>query len=145
MESFTLHSDPEVAAVFDAYPLEMEPKLRALRDLIIQTANETDKVTRLEETLKWGEPSYISNVGSTIRMDWKPKAPEQYALFFSCSTTLVSTFKEVYGALFTYEKNRAIWFHKDEDIPEEAVRKCITAALTYKKVKEMPYLGMVDK
>ncbi|MEO1021754.1 MAG: DUF1801 domain-containing protein [Bacteroidota bacterium] len=145
MNSLALTSHPDVAAVFNGYPPDIKPRLEALRTLILETADELNEVTSLEETLKWGEPSYISNVGSTVRMDWKPRFPDQYALFFSCSTILVSTFKEVYGGLFTCEKNRAIWFHRDTEIPVEAVRTCIVAALRYKKVKDVPYLGMVKE
>ena len=51
------------------------------------TAKEADKdlLKELEETLKWGEPSYLVKKGSTIRMDWKSKAPNQYAMYFKCT------------------------------------------------------------
>ena len=66
--------------------------------------------TELEETLKWGEPSYLVKKGSTIRMDWKVKTPDQYAMYFKCTSKLVPTFRELFGDLFKYEKNRAILF-----------------------------------
>ena len=89
-----------------------------LRDLILETASEIESVEEIEETLKWGEPSYIVKKGSTIRMDWKPKAPNQYAMYFNCNTSLVETFKAVYGNLFKYEKNRAILFELNDKIPK---------------------------
>ena len=43
----------QVAAVFDAYPKEIRKKLMFLRQLIFDTASETEGVGELEETLKW--------------------------------------------------------------------------------------------
>ena len=75
------------------------------------TAN-SEGVGELEETLKWGEPSYLtteSKSGTTIRIDWKPKHPNQYAMYVNCKTTLVDTYRSLFPEL-TYEKNRAIIF-----------------------------------
>ena len=52
--------NPEVAAVFDNYPERMRERLMLLRRLVIDTASETEGVGSLEETLRWGEPSYLS-------------------------------------------------------------------------------------
>ena len=76
----------EVAAVFETYPMEIKSKLMLLRQLIFDVASKTDGVGELEETLKWGEPSYVAKNGSTIRMDSKSSTPEKYALYFNCKT-----------------------------------------------------------
>ena len=47
-----------VEAVFRAYPKPVKAKLLALRRLIFDTARATEGVGALEETLKWGQPSY---------------------------------------------------------------------------------------
>ena len=75
-------------------------------------------------------------------MDWKAKSPDQYALYFKCTSRLVETFKEVHGDLFDYENNRAIRFKLDDKIPKKAVKSCIKATLTYHKVKQLDKLGM---
>lgn len=142
MNTLQINSNPEVKVVFDNYPDDIKDKIENLRRLIFETANEIEEITQLEETLKWGEPSYIAKKGSTIRIDWKPKAPEQYAMYFSCSTTLVETFKQVYGDIFVFEGKRAIVFQLDEDIPEKEFKNCIRAALTYHRVKNIDKLGM---
>jgi hypothetical protein len=67
-----------VKDVFDDYPEPMRKKLLLLRQLILDTAAETGSVNKLEETLKWGEPSYLAKGGSTIRIDWKESNPNQY-------------------------------------------------------------------
>lgn len=113
-----------------------------LKALIIETARETDGINQLEETLKWGEPSYLTKKGSTLRMDWKAKAPDQYAMYFKCTSRLVETFKTVFADKFIFEGSRAIVFQIDEDIPKDEVKACIRATLTYHKVKHLPTLGI---
>ncbi|WP_165749874.1 DUF1801 domain-containing protein [Cellulophaga sp. Z1A5H] len=142
MEQLILLENPKVALVFEAYPDHIRPKLLALRKLILETANELEDVQELEETLKWGEPSYIAKKGSTIRMDWKEKTPEHYALYFKCTSLLVTTFKDVFPDQFTYEGNRALIFKLEEKIPVRELKSCIKAALYYHKVKQLPSLGM---
>ena len=129
-----------VAHAFAAYPPRMRPKLLALRELIFQTAAATKGVGDLEETLKWGEPAYLttkSKSGSTVRIDWKKSHPSQYAMYFNCQTNLVETFKTLFPAEFKFEGNRAIVFLESEAIPADALAYCIAAALTYHRNKSL--------
>lgn len=87
---------PEVLAVFNRYPSEMRQKLLFLQAMIFDVAQDAGNITSIEETIKWGEPSYLSKHGSTIRMAWKASKPSQYALYFHCKTKLIDTFKELY-------------------------------------------------
>ena len=133
--------NPEVARVFDGYPESMRKKMLHLRQIVLNTASETEEVDALEETLKWGEPSYLAKGGSTIRMDWKARAPDQYAMYFNCNTSLIATFKDVYGDVFTFEGNRAIVFGETDDLPVAELKHCISLSLTYHRVKHLPLLG----
>jgi hypothetical protein len=142
LKTLKINTNPEVRAVYKKYPKEARLKIENLRRIIFETANEIEELTELEETLKWGEPSYLAKKGSTVRIDWKPKAPNQYAIYFSCSTTLIETFKQVYGNLFDYEGKRAIVFQMDDNIPEKELKSCIRAALTYHRVKKLDKLGL---
>ncbi len=126
--------NPAVAKVFAAYPPEARRKLMALRELIFTTAASTESVGAIEETLKWGEPAYLtsqSKSGSTIRIAWKKSAPAQYAMYFNCQTTLVETFKMLFPNDFKFEGNRAIVFDVKEKAPLDSLAFCIHAALTY--------------
>jgi hypothetical protein len=136
-----LTSDPKVAAIFENYPKGVKEKMLHLRDLVLNTALETKELEKLEETLKWGEPSYITKNGSTLRMDWKEKTPDQVAVYFKCTSKLVSTFKVVYKDKFNFEGNRAIVFKLNENIPEKELKHCMEMALTYHKIKNLPLLG----
>lgn len=134
--------NPEVAAVFKLYPKHIRQKLQFLRQLVLDTASETEGVGFVEETLKWGEPSYVSKGGSTIRMDWKDKYPHQYAVYFHCKTRLVDTFKELYRDKFKFDGNRAIVFNEGDEIPIEELKHCIELSLTYHSRKHLPMLGV---
>ncbi len=126
---------------FSSYPEYVRPKLDLLRNLILETAKEDSKITEIEETLKWGEPSYLVKKGSTIRIDWKTKTPNQYAIYFKCTSKLVLTFKELYGETFRYENNRAILFDMNDEIPVNELKTCIKLALNYHHLKHLPRLG----
>jgi hypothetical protein len=132
---------PSVRKVLEAYPPKIRTRLLHLRKLVLEVASETDDVVQLEETLKWGEPSYVTKYGSTLRMDWKVKKPDQYAMYFKCTSRLVPTFKKLYGDVFTFEGDRAIIFKLDDEVPEVELKRCIAMALTYHKVKHLPLLG----
>lgn len=141
MEKLKVTQHPKIESKFEAYPEEVKPKLEQLRQLIIETATEIEAIQEIEETLKWGEPSYLAKKGSTIRIDWKSKAPNQYAMYFKCTSKLVPTFKAVFGDLFKYEKNRAIIFQLNDEIPRVELKKCIEMALQYHILKNEPLLG----
>jgi len=141
LKNLILHTDPKIQSKFSSYPRAVQLKLKVLRNLILEVAASSESITALEETLKWGEPSYLVKKGSTIRIDWKTKNPAQYAMYFKCTSKLVSTFKQVYGDTFTYEKNRAILFDLDDKLPQKELKVCIGMALHYHTIKNMPRLG----
>jgi Domain of unknown function (DU1801) len=131
-------ADPAVDAVFSAYPKPVRTKLLALRRLIFDTAKATKGVGALQETLKWGQPSYLTpetKSGSTIRIDRVKSAADQYAIYFHCQTDLVETFRELYPTELSYGGNRSILLSADSGIPEPALRHCVALALTYHQNK----------
>lgn len=131
MHDLTINTSPKAKLKLESYPLKPREKLYYLRGLIFEAASEIEAIEKLEETLKWGELSYIVASGSTIRIDWKPKIPSQYAMYFNCHTSLVYRFRLMYRDLFRYEANRAIVFDLSDTIPEHALKSCIKMALTY--------------
>jgi len=130
----------EVAQVFEKYPKHVRVKVMALRKLILSVAKSNDIL--IEETLKWGEPSYLCKKGSTIRIDWKRAKPNQYAMYLNCKTKLVETFKEIYNDELIFEGNRAIIFSLEEKVPIEIIKHCIVMALSYHTIKHLPLLGL---
>ncbi len=142
MKKLQIQTNPKVELVFNKYPAPVRKKLLDLRRLIIESAEEATEITNLEETLKWGEPSYLVKKGSTIRINRKKNDPNTYAMYFQCTSKLVATFRVVYHKVFTFEGNRAIVFQMDEKLPEIELKNCITAALKYHSVKQFPMLGL---
>jgi hypothetical protein len=91
-------ADPAVAAVFETYPAPVRARLLVLRALIFETAAATDGVGPLHETLKWGQPAYLTpntRSGSTIRID-RVRASDDIALYCHRQTDLVATFAARY-------------------------------------------------
>lgn len=131
----------EVADVFNNYPERIRRKMLFLRRLVLITASETEGVGNVNEALRWGEPSYLTKSGSTIRMAWKKSKPDQYAMYFHCKTKLVDTFRELYRDTFKFEGNRAIVFSENDEVPVNALKHCISLSLTYHRRKHLPMLG----
>jgi hypothetical protein len=130
----------EVLAVFNSYPNKMKSKLLYLRRLILETAAALEGVGDIEETLKWGEPSYLtpkSQSGSTIRIAWKESKKDQYSIFFKCTANLVSAFKEKFPRSFNFGENRSIDFTLVDEVPERELKQCIALALTYHRNKKL--------
>lgn len=141
MKNLQIKTNPLVEIKINAYPEVIQGKLLYLRSLIMEVAEEDENVQEMEETLKWGEPSYLTKNGSTIRIDWKAKTPDQYAVYFKCTSKLVTTFRAVYGDQFKYEANRAIIFGLEDTVPAPALKDCLRMALNYHLLKNRPYLG----
>lgn len=127
----------QIDSALKAYPAGIRKRILALRKLILSTAASIESVGTIEETLKWGEPAYLtteSKSGSTIRLGWKASSPKQYAMYLNCRTTLVDTYRTLYPEL-KYDGNRAVLFDTDDDLPTDSVTHCIEMALTYHLAK----------
>jgi hypothetical protein len=124
---------PEVQARFDAYPPRARRRMLALRELVLKTAAQTPGVGEIQETLKWGEPAYVTvnKAGSTVRIDWKARAPDRYAIYFNCQTTLIESFRQMFPNDFGFEGNRALSLDLEQKLPVDALGWCLAAAFTY--------------
>lgn len=142
MSKLKISTDPAFESKIANYPDFVRDKMQFLREVVIETAEEIPEINHLEETLKWGEPSFVTKTGSTLRMDWKKKTPDQYQMYFKCTSRLVETFKLIFRDFFEYEKNRAIIFQLDQEIPLTELKQCIKATLMYHKVKNDITLGI---
>ena len=111
----------------------MRARLMALRELVFDCAAATAGVGRLTETLKWAQPSYLTEEtgsGTTVRID-RLKAGEGYAIYFHCRSGVVGQFRELYPYTFKYEGERAMHFAVEDRLPVRALRHCIALALTH--------------
>ena len=124
--------DAAVKARFAGFPEPARTGLMALRRLIFATARQTPVVGRLEETLKWSQPAYLtpqSGSGSTIRLG-QPKQGG-FALYVHCQTSIIADFQALFPDDFVYEGIRAVHFCDPEALPDDKLELLIRSALTY--------------
>jgi alpha-galactosidase len=134
-------NDKAVSDLFKTYPTHARKKLMDLRAIIFEVAEHDKNIGELEECLKWGEPAYVAKGGSTVRINWKASSPAQIFIYFNCKTTLVETFKELYGDSFVYHGNRALEFNMCDEIPVVPLKHCIALSLNYHRIKHLQLLG----
>jgi hypothetical protein len=123
-----------IAEALSRYPDPVRARLLEIRALVFEVARDTEGVGPLAETLKWGEPAYLTEVtksGTTIRLGASKLAPEAGAVFFHCRTTLVETFRSLFSDEFAFEGNRALIVPVLGPLLRQPLKICLRAALTY--------------
>ncbi len=125
---------------FESYPSAANRKLAELRQLIFDVADELN-LGNIEESLKWGQPSYLAVNGSPIRLGWDAKQPQSISLYVNCNSKLVATYRELYADQLVFVGHREIKFDMASPLPIKPLKHCIQLALTYHKVKLLPLLG----
>jgi hypothetical protein len=123
----------EVSRAYDAFPASIGKRLLWVRELIFATAAAHEGIGRLTETLKWGEPAYLTEEtgsGSTIRLG-RLKDSAHAAILFNCKTTLVDTFRERFPDRFEYRQTRALLLPVSGKLPKRELSVCLSLALTY--------------
>jgi hypothetical protein len=126
--------DAKVAAVFKAYPPAVRTRLLALREMAFDVAIAAPDVGPLTETLKWGQPSYLtteSGSGTTVRIDRLKGRDDGYAVYFHCQSGLVETFRTICPDTFAYEGKRALLFGTKGRVPVRELRHCLALAFTH--------------
>ena len=69
-------------------------------------------------------------IGTTVRID-AFGSHDRYAVLFHCRTDLVPTFRALYPEEFAFHGRRAIVFPVGSSLPADALRHCLSLALTY--------------
>jgi hypothetical protein len=126
--------DAGMRAVFDRYPPALGQKLLALRAAIFDVARE-ENVGPIEETLKWGQPAYLtaSGSGTTIRIDGDETNGGALALYVNCKSSLVGEWRERFPDM-AFGGTRSL--RLDADLGDPRLRMCIADALTYHRRKK---------
>ena len=126
----------EIKQAFQKHSEPARKNLLALRNMIFAAASANSDIGLITETLKWGEPAYLTEKtksGSTIRLGRTRKGGKP-AIFVNCKTNLVAQFKEHYSEVFEYEGVRALIIDDLASTSDE-LQHCISLALTYHKRK----------
>ena len=117
--------------LFSKYSQHQARQLQSLRELIHETALAIPQIDRVEECLKWGQPSFVAKpdkIGSTVRIDARE---DGVSIYFTCSTNLVDGFREIYPDTFNFVGNREIHFRSEDQFPRQELGHCIAMALTH--------------
>ena len=112
-------------------------RLRFIRSLVL-AAGEAADAGGIEETLKWGQPSYLprkKRVGTTVRLGLLSSNPNHCALFVHCQTTLLDQYRDRFPDEFTYLDNRAVLIPIEGKFPEIALQHMASMAFTYHRNK----------
>lgn len=123
-----------VRAAFAAFPEAPRQTLLAVRRLILATASATPGVGPLTETLRWGEPAYLTvatRSGATVRLGVPRGRAGHCAIYVSCRSALVDTFRSLFPDTLAFEGDRAILLPAASPIPEAALATCLAIALTW--------------
>jgi len=129
--------NPDVQRAFASYSEETRRKLMHLRQLIYEVASETEGVGTLQETLKWGQISFLTHspkTGTTIRIDEYQPETQKIAFYVHCQTNLVDMFRQMYPDNFEYEGNRAVILNDQAD--NDVLKHFIELILTYHQRKK---------
>ncbi len=136
----------DVKSVFDSFPTDAKEKLLKIRQLIFNAAAEDNAIGTVTETLKWGEPAYLTDEtgsGSTIRLGYKDKTPDSVDIYFNCQTTLIKDIKQKYADELVCENNRLIRIPIAEALPTDTLSDCLTMALKYHYNKKARDSGLL--
>lgn len=128
----------DVGKVFATYPAPARKLLLAIRTLLYETADRLPAAGRITETLKWGEPAYLTSApksGTTIRLAWSPKRPDSAGIFVNCQTTLLDEWRTLYGETLDLVGNRELRLALGAPLPADPIRHCLAMALTYHQRK----------
>jgi hypothetical protein len=119
-----------VADAFTAFPPQVRLRMLLLRTQIYLAADES-QTAPVAESLKWGQPSYLTSTGTPIRLGWKADRPDTCQALVHCQTDLISQWRMIFRDAFTYEGTRAVNIPVTEDISLLAFQKMAQMAHLY--------------
>lgn len=124
-----------VARAIDALAPAKAARLWALRRLVFDVAARTPDVGPLTETLKWGEPAYLTQAtraGSTLRIGPIRGHEDCVAIFVNCRTVLADTFRARFGDHLHVVGDRAVQVGLSGPL-DDALSEVVALTLTYNR------------
>lgn len=109
-------------------------RLLEIRLLIFELAEQDDQIGAITETLKWGEPSYLteqSKSGTTIRLSKIKDKTNYCGIYVHCQTRLISEFRDSFADALEFSGNRAVLIDVNKPLQETPIKMFLQKALTY--------------
>jgi len=123
---------PSVRAAFDAFDPVPRALLLTLRTAIFDTAK-TLPVGRIEETLKWGQPSYATpNTRAATPIRLGVTKTGDVGVFTHCQSTVMSDFRALAPPHMRFDGNRALLLPPSKPFVINDITPLIRAALSYR-------------
>ena len=125
---------PDLIHKLQSWPTRAVQHAHVIRALFLQTAQDIDAYN-LEESLKWGEPAWRPKKGgTTLRVAWSTKSPDELGLFVDCKSDLCARMQWDFPSTFRFVAPRAMYLQLDRNVPETAVTQLAQMAFRYKRV-----------
>ena len=126
---------PPLHEVMSHWPEGVRSIAARLRELIHEASEEAN-IGPVEESLKWGQPSFSNGKpGSPLRLGYREGDTYPVRIYVHCGTTLIDQFRTRFTGLH-FEKNRAVCLSTEEPLPEDILKTCFALALTYHQRKQ---------
>ncbi len=125
--------------VIQNQPEEIKSALMHLRAMIFDVAETSDEIGNIVETLKWGQPSYLTEkpkTGTTLRIDRDTSGKGDVALYVNCQTSLVSEWRGMFPEE-TFGGDRSLHLSLTKPTPTSSLRQMVLMALTYHSRKKI--------
>lgn len=124
----------QVRKAYDRFDALVAKRLLEIRLLILELAEQDDQIGKITETLKWGEPSYLteqSKSGTTIRLSKVKDEANYCGIYVHCQTRLISEFRDSFADVLEFSGNRAVLIDVSKPLKETPVKMFLQKALNY--------------
>lgn len=131
----TPFASAEVGHAFSLFSRAGRQRLLRVRQRIFDLAAGVEAVGAIQESLKWGEPSYVSTkrkCGTPIRL--RLAADDTFGLSVHCQTSIIAELKKAHPGL-RYDGSRSLLLPVAVEPPVEVIDQLIRLALTYHRNK----------
>lgn len=139
MDIQTDHAPAPLLAHIKHWPDAAQARLWACRALFHQIAQDA-KVGRLDETLKWGQPSWrpvAPRTGSTLRAGWHSDRAQMLSLFVDCKTDLAARMRDFYPHLPLNDGRRHLAVAIEGPLPQQALSHLAEMTFTYHRARRL--------
>lgn len=124
----------DVRATYQSWPAPAMQQAWQVRTILLDTAPAIGSAP-VVESLKWGEPALRPRRGgTTLRIAWSPRQPDDIGLFVDCKTDLCQRMSGDFPQAFSYAPPRAMYLPVAGDLPKDALRHLARIAFRYKRV-----------
>lgn len=126
--------DERTSAAYARFDDVMKMRLLQIRQMIFDIAAQDKAIGPINETLKWGEPSYLTEQtksGTTIRLSNVKNKPDQCGIYVHCQISLISEFRDNFSEELEFSGNRAVLIDIHKPLNEDLIEMFLQKALTY--------------